>query len=92
MWDILRWLNVLLAMFVVAAMVAGSMARWHVMPKRLKRIIPWVVMTYVVIAYGSGEAARQDTPPGVRIALMLCTLAGLLVALLWRIDDDTYEL
>lgn len=89
--DWMRWLNVILAGLDVLLLVAGSIARWDHMPARLRRIVPWVIATYVVIAYGSGEAARQDTPAGVRVALTACVLSGLMVALLYRIGDDDYS-
>lgn len=91
--DILRWINVALAMIVVILMITGSMHRWAVMPARLKRVIPWVVATYVVIAYGSGEVAASDADvdPGIRVVLLILVLLGLVVALAWRITDDTYD-
>ena len=91
MTDWLRWANVVLAMIAVALLVTGSIARWSVMPKRIRRIVPWVIATYVVLAYGSGEAARQDTPAGVRVAMTTCVLLGLIVALMFRIGDDDYD-
>jgi hypothetical protein len=90
-WDLLRWVNVVLATAVVAMLVAGSIHRWPTMPARIRRIVPWTIATYVVIAYGSGEAAHQDTPAGVRVVLMMCVLAGAVVALAYRIDDDDYS-
>lgn len=89
--DWLRWANVALAGLVVMLLVMGTIARWRVMPGRLRRIVPWIICTYVVLAYGSGEAARQDTPPGVRVALTACVLSGLVVALLYRIGEDDYS-
>lgn len=89
--DWLRWVNVCLAMVDVMLLIAGSIARWKAMPRRFKRIVPWVIATYVVLAYGSGEAARQETPAGVRVALTACVLSGLMVALLYRIGDDDYS-
>ena len=89
--DALRWLNVVLSMIVVAALVAGAFHRWHVMPKRFQRITPWVIGTYVIIAYGSGEAAAADVEPGLRVALLNLDLIGLVIVLLYRIGDDTYD-
>lgn len=89
--DTLRWLNVGLSMVVVAALVAGAFHRWHVMPKRFQHITPWVIGTYVIIAYGSGEAAAAADEPGLRVALLTLDLIGLVIALLYRIDDDTYD-
>lgn len=90
-WDLLRWANVVLASAVVMLLMAGTIHRWHDMPARIKRIVPWVIATYVVIAYGSGEAAHQDTPPGYRVVLLMCVLAGMVIALSYRIDDDNYD-
>lgn len=92
--DFLRWTNVVLAMLVVALMITGTIRRWAVMPGRLRRVIPWVIGTYVVIAYGSGEVAASstDVDPGIRVLLLILILLGLVVALLWRMHDDTYDI
>lgn len=92
-WDWLRWVNVVLSGIVVALLVAGSTARWHHMPARFKRIVPWVILTYVIIAYGSGEVASssQDVDPGLRVGLMMLNLSGLIVALVWRLDAPDYD-
>lgn len=91
--DTLRWVNVVLAMLVVILMITGSMRRWGSLPARLRRVVPWVIATYVVIAYGSGEVAASgaDVDPGIRVVLLILVLLGLVVALAWRISDDTYE-
>lgn len=89
--DYVRWFNVALSSLVVALLIAGAVTRWDVMPKRFKRISPWVIATYVIIAYGSGEAATSDTPPGFRVFLLALTLTGLVIALLYRIDDESYD-
>lgn len=93
-WDWLRWVNVALAASVVMLMIAGAMRRWDAMPKRFRRITPWVITTYVIIAYGSGEVASTpgDVDPGLRVLFMVANLSGLMIALLYRIDDETYEL
>lgn len=91
MWDWLRWVNVALSCFVVVLLVAGTVVRWHPMPARFKRIAPWVILTYVIIAYGSGEALAQDVEPGLRIGLMALNLCGLIVALVWRMDAPDYD-
>jgi hypothetical protein len=91
MSDVLRLVNVGLAMIVVVLLIAGSIHRWQVMPKRIRRVVPWIVATYVVIAYGSGEAASENTPAGVRVAMLACVLCGLVVALSYRIDNDDYS-
>jgi hypothetical protein len=89
--DLARWVIVVLAMATVALLLAGSIHRWHVMPKRIQRAVPWVIATYAVIAYGAGEAAHQHAAPGYRIVLMILVLCGLVVALSYRIDDDDYS-
>lgn len=91
--DALRWANVGLAAVVVVLLTAGATMRWRVMPKRLKRIVPWVILTYVIIAYGSGEIAVSTTAvdPGVRVVLMILNLLGLTIALLYGIDDEDYD-
>jgi hypothetical protein len=89
--DWLRLANAVLAMIDVALILAGSIAHWHLMPRRVKQIAPWVTALLLVVAYGSGEAAHQDTPSGIRVALMACVLLGLMVALLYRIGDDDYS-
>lgn len=90
-FELVRWVNVVLSGLVVVLLIAGSWARWPVMPPRFKRIAPWVIATYVVLAYGSGEAAQQGAPVGVRVALFAVTLMGLVIALLYRIDARDYE-
>ncbi len=90
-WDVVRWVNVALAMTTVALLIAGAVFRWQVMPKRFQRITPWVIGTYVVIAYGSGEAATMDARPGLRVALVTLNLIGLVIALLYRIGDESYD-
>jgi len=92
-WDIVRWVNVALSFGVVTVMTMGAWYRWKDMPTRFKRITPWVILTYVIIAYGSGEVAANPgtVSPGVRVGLMSLTLIGLLIALLYRIDDPDYS-
>lgn len=90
-WDVLRWVNLIGAMLVVSLLIMGAMRRWPEMPVRFKRITPWIIATYVVIAYGSGEALAQDVEPGYRIILMMCVLLGLIVALLYRMSDSSYK-
>lgn len=91
-WDALRWFNVAASCLVVILLTAGTIRRWDIMPPRFRRMAPWVIATYAVIAYGSGEvaAAPSHVPPGIRVALMSLTLIGLLVAALYGFDDETY--
>lgn len=92
-WDMVRWVNVGLSCLVVSLLVMGAAHRWHSMPRRFRRITPWVVGTYVIIAYGSGEIATADTPvpPGLRVGLIMIDLLGLIVALLYGMHDDDYS-
>lgn len=89
--DWMRMANVVLAMVDVTLMLMGTIAHWDLMPLRVKRIAPWVTALLLVIAYGSGEAAHQNTAPGLRVVLMACVLLGLMIALLYRIGDDDYS-
>lgn len=88
--DALRWLVVAAAIAVVSFMLAGCFARWETFTPRLKRIVPWVVATYVVIAYGAGEVASSPNPPpaGIRVILMLLVLFGLVIALSYKITEE----
>lgn len=91
-WDLVRWINVALSSLVVVLLLIGTIYRWDTMPKRIQRISPWVICTYAIIAYGSGEiATTSDVDPGIRVTLMLLDLCGLLVALLYRFGDDSYD-
>lgn len=92
-WDWLRWLNAGLSGLVVILLVMGAVARWAHMPSRFQRIAPWVIFTYVILAYGSGEVASADSDvdPGLRVGLLVLNLCGLIVALLWRIGDADYS-
>jgi hypothetical protein len=92
-WDWLRWVNVALAGAVVVLLVAGAIIRWEHMPKRFQRISPWVILTYVILAYGSAEVATSSDyiDPGLRVGLLVLNLCGLLVALVWRIGDPDYS-
>jgi hypothetical protein len=89
--DSIRWINVVLSSLVVALLIAGAWLRWDSMPRRFRRITPWVICTYVILAYGSGEAATSDASPGIRVSLLLLDLIGLVIALLYRIGDETYD-
>lgn len=92
-WDWMRWVNAVLAGVVVLLLVAGTVARWHVMPQRFRRIAPGVIGTYVIIAYGSGEiaASPDHVDPGLRVAFLMVDLLGLIVALLWGFADHDYD-
>lgn len=91
--DWFRYANAALASLVVLLLSLGATARWETMPSRFKRITPWVVMTYAVIAYGSAEIAVAPEPVdlGLRVILMALTLIGLVIALLYGITDDDYS-
>lgn len=91
--DLIRWFNVALAGAATVLLTMGTVRRWHVTPPRLKRTLPWVIATYAVIAYGSGEIAASsvDFPVGLRVAMMLLVLFGLVGSLLYGINDDDYS-
>ena len=91
-WEWLRWVNCGLAMLVVVLLVMGTVARWHQMPAGFRRLVPWVIATYVVIAYGSGEVATAEDPidPGFRVFLMTLVLTGLAISAMWRIGEPDY--
>lgn len=89
--DSLRWVNIAVSMLVVALLIAGLMKRWHVTPLRYKLMSPWIVGTYVVIAYGSGEALASGRPYGISLLLLTCDLLGLIVALIYGLDEDTLK-
>lgn len=88
--DALRWVVVAVACADVALLFAGTIARWDTFTPRLRRVVPWVIATYVVIAYGAGEVASASTPAptGIRVILTLLVLLGLLIALSYRITED----
>lgn len=92
-WGWLRWVNCVLAMLVVILLVTGTVARWDHMPRRFRRIVPWVIATYVVIAYGSGEVATAEEPidPGFRVFLMTLVLTGLAVSAMYRLGEPDYD-
>lgn len=91
--DLMRWINVALSGAVVALLITGAMHRWEHMPRRFKRITPWVIGTYVISAYGSGEIAASDVeiPIGFRVVLLMVNLIGLLIALLLGMGDDEHD-
>ena len=90
-WDAVRWFNVMAACLVVALLVAGTMVRWESMPLRIRRVIPWIIFTYVVIAYGSAEVAvTENISPGFRVMLMTLNLLGLIVALIFDFTEVEY--
>lgn len=90
-WDLMRWGNVALASISVALLTATTIRRWDLLPKRIRRISVWFILILAVTAYGSGEAATQEVPPGYRVLLMLLALAGLIVTILYRFNDDLDE-
>lgn len=83
-WDILRWVNCATSIAVVALMTTMAVGRWHRMSLELRLVLPWVIGTYVIIAYGSGEiaASAQEVPIGLRVTLLLVDLLGLAVSLI----------
>lgn len=94
-WDFIRWVNVALSGLVVVLLIADFIDRWPAMSTRSKRVDPWIILTYLILAYGSGEVARSSTevPPGIRVTLLLLDLFGLAIALAYRTpgDDDCHH-
>jgi len=77
--EVLRGINVVLSMAAAAGLIAAYI-RNHV--RGLHRTEdPWVILLMLFAAYGSGEAATQDAPLGVRVFLWLVGSAGLVLAL-----------
>lgn len=90
-WDGLRWLNLFLSCTSVILICAGAYARWPIMPLPMRRLVPWIIATYAVIAYGSGEALAKDVTPGLRVLLMTLSLIGTGVALVYNLKHGGYE-
>lgn len=78
----LRYVNAGLAMFCAMVLLASTVLRWETYPRRLRRILPWIIALLLTNAYGSGEALYQDTPIGFRVLLAGISLTGLTVSLL----------
>lgn len=88
-WDWLRWVNAAIASLVVLLLTAEVSRRWPTLHPRLRHASPWMIGTYVVIAYGSVEVASLENPvdPGFRVMLLAINLAGLAVALAINMGD-----
>lgn len=87
MWDVLRWLNVFMAAGAASLLMASTIRRWEGLSPRVQRITVWFIVILLVIAYGSGEAAAQNAPEGLRVIMMLLALAGLIGTLLYRFNE-----
>lgn len=86
--EFLRWANVVLAFMSLSVLVTTLIRRWHLLSPRIRRIGVAFCVLLATVSYGSGEAARQDVPPGVRVFMATASLVGLVIALLWRFDED----
>lgn len=88
--DATRWTLVALSMLVVIALIVDAIVRWESLPKRFQRTTPWIIATYVVLAYGLGEVAysRTELPLGLRLLLLAVVLVGLLAALVASVTHD----
>lgn len=75
----LRYFNAAVSMLVVFGLTFMVLIKWSTLPVGVKRIAPWIVTTYVIIAYGSIEVARLDmqVPTGARVLLLSLNLVGL---------------
>jgi hypothetical protein len=88
-WDVGRVLNAVLSSAVVIVMTMGYVYHRTEMPKKVRHIAPWVIGTYAIIAYGSASLAAEPghIPAGYRVGLMMLNLTGLLIVLVWHIED-----
>lgn len=88
-WEGVRVANMVLSLIAFGLMVMTAIAHWDEMPTRMRRIIPWVAATYGIIAYGTLEVLRSDVyvAPGMRVGLLAINLVGLLIAMLYRMND-----
>jgi hypothetical protein len=84
----MRWANVVLSGAALAVLVATMTARWDTLTARIKRIGVSSCTVLLVIAYGSGEAASQHVPAGLRVGMMLVALSALVGSLLWHFNED----
>lgn len=84
-WDVLRWVNAVMSALVVVLLLVDFIRAWPTLRVRERRVWPWIIMTYVVLAYGSGEIAASEHPvsPGVRVGVLALTIIGLAVALIF---------
>lgn len=80
---VLRWLNALLAVAAAMALLATTIDHWDELSTRMRRICCWFCVVMAVGAYGSGEAAAQGAPFGIRVFLFMISASGLLGALVW---------
>lgn len=87
----LRYAVALLAATSAGLLTATVVVRWESYPKRLRRTVPWFVALLLTITYGAGEAAHENAPPGLRVALTALVLAGLTASLLWSLRDPGDE-
>lgn len=86
--ELARWTNVLLSAAAAAIVIAGTVYRWESLPRHEQRVRPWLGMLLLTIAYGSGEAAAQDAPVGLRVFFGVVSLLGLVVSLLMGFRED----
>lgn len=85
--DALRWANVVLAGASLAVLIVTLMRRWGAITARDRRIGTSCALVLFVIAYGSGEAASQEVPLGLRVVLMFLALSCLAASLLWHFEE-----
>ena len=85
--DWLRLANVVLAGGSLFVLILTLLRRWDTLSPRIRRIGVSCGLVLFVIAYGSGEAASKDVPPGMRVGMMLVALSALVASLLWHFDE-----
>lgn len=83
-----RWTNVTLSALAAVIVIAGTVYRWESLPRHEQRVRPWLGALLLTIAYGSGEAAAQDAPIGLRVFFGVVSLFGLVISLLMGFRED----
>lgn len=79
--EMLRWFNVAAAFAACVYWTASLIHQWPFMTNRARRLSICVDALLVVVAYGSGEAADQNAPMGVRVFLAAVVLTALVLVL-----------
>lgn len=88
LYEGLRWANVALSVCAAAAVIMIVSSRWEGLTFRWRRVGLSSCLVLLVIAYGSGEAASQHVPAGLRVGMMLVALSVLVGSLVWHFNED----